>query len=210
MLTLSRPRRPLALALAGVLVWWAASCVAAAASLIFAAPAAAHVSLLKITPEPGAVLTTAPTEVVLEFDEPVSSTFATVVVDNGAGAGVTRGKLTVLGSKVTQPLRTALASGRYRVAYRVVSKDGHPVSGESGFTLAVAPGTGSATSTPRPAASGSPTSDPPSSSATARPLSGSSPPADRGWWRRHGKPASGAAALFAAGVGTVLWRRQRR
>ena len=82
---------------------------------------------------------------VLEFDEPVSSTFATVVVD-ATGVRVALGKPTVMGSNVTQPPRAEMASGRYRVAYRVVSKDGHPVSGESGFTLALASGTGSATS----------------------------------------------------------------
>ena len=110
-------------------------------SVISAAPASAHAALVKITPDADAQLTTAPTEVVLEFDEPVSATFATVVVTTAAGVTVARGKPTVLGAKVTQALSPTMASGGYRIAFRVVSNDGHPVSGQSRFTLTSPSGT---------------------------------------------------------------------
>src|SRR5665647_3912023 len=73
-------------------------------SVISAAPASAHAALVKITPDADARLTNAPTQVVLEFDEPVSATFATIVVTTAAGLSVARGKPTVLGAKVTQAL----------------------------------------------------------------------------------------------------------
>ena len=91
-------RSPLATALrAGVALAFAFG-AGLVTSVTGAGPAAAHAVLVKITPALDAQLTTAPTEVVLEFDEPVSTTFATVVVTTAAG--VSRGKPTVVGARV--------------------------------------------------------------------------------------------------------------
>ena len=202
-------RRPLTRVLTGValsLVWGAA----VVASVIGAAPASAHAALVKITPATGAKLATAPTSVVLEFDEPVSGTFATVVVSTASGVSVARGKPTVLGARVTQPLSPALAKGRYRVAYRVVSDDGHPVSGESDFTLTAASGTGSSTSVGTPSASDSHTSAAHPAPTLAGPSSTTPRPGPRAWSSRFLVPISGAVALLAGGTGVFLWDRQRR
>ncbi|MHB1474805.1 MAG: copper resistance CopC family protein [Dermatophilaceae bacterium] len=110
-------------------------------SVVNAASASAHAELVKVTPDVDAQLTTAPKEVVLEFSEPVNASFATSVVTTSAGVSVTNGKPTVIGAKVTQALVPHLAAGTYLVAFRVVSNDGHPVTGESGFTLTLAPRT---------------------------------------------------------------------
>src|SRR5665647_3473122 len=104
-------------------------------SVVTAASASAHAELVRITPDRDAQLTTAPKDVVLEFSEPVNASFATVVVTSAAGVSVTSGKPTVVGAKVTQALVPRMAAGAYRVAFRVVSNDGHPVTGESRFTL---------------------------------------------------------------------------
>jgi len=178
-------------------------------SVISAAPASAHAVLVKITPSPGAQLTTAPHTVVLEFDEPMSPTFATVVVTTAGGLPVTRGKPTVQGNTVTQPLILGMASGSYRVAFRVVSNDGHPVSGESKFTLSGAVGT--APSTPVGTTSGSASSVAPTPivpAVTETPAGGSSP-------GNAGLPGilllliSGAAGLLAIGVIARLRGRRR-
>jgi len=148
--------------------------------VVDAAPASAHTVLVKITPLAGAELTTEPTEVALEFDEPVNSTFATVVVSTAGGVSVTRGKPAVLGARVRQRLSPSMTSGVYRVAYRFFSNDGHPVSGESSFTLTLAPTAESATprsSSPVSSSSRQPTS---AVAATAGRSTTSPPPGQRG------------------------------
>jgi methionine-rich copper-binding protein CopC len=182
------------------------------ASVISAAPASAHAALVKITPNADAHLTTAPREVLLEFDEPVSATFATVVVTTAAGVTVVRGRPRVLGAKVTQALSPEMASGSYRVAYRVVSSDGHPVSGESRFTLTLTSGPSPATLGLTPSASASASSGPPTPSAPAlaRPPTKSPKPGQAGWLSRSLVPIGGAAGLMIVGGGVLLWACRRR
>lgn len=192
---------------------------AAFVSVVVAAPATAHTALLKITPYDGAQLSAAPTKVVLEFNEPVSRSFATVVVSTVAGVAVTRGKPTVLGAKVTQLLSPDLASGRYRVAYRLVSADGHPVSGESKFTLTLPPAASPATpagvrSTSARASASASVSAPggattPSVPAAAPPAK-KSQPLQSGWLSPLLVPIAGAVGLLAIGGGVLRWDRRRR
>lgn len=210
----STSRRPLAAVVAAGLALSFAFGAALVTSVISAAPASAHAALIKITPDADAQLTTAPTQVVLEFDEPISTTFATVVVTTAAGVNVARGRPTVLGAKVTQALIPDMASGDYRVAYRMVSDDGHPVSGESKFTLALTPGTSPATSAGATSASSSTTSASPSRATPSLPVA-AAPPAEgtqagQGDWRtRSLAPIAGAVGLLVIGAGVLLWKRQR-
>jgi len=207
----SLPRSPLATVLVAGVAMSLALGAALVTSVISAAPASAHAVLVKITPDVDAQLTTAPTEVVLEFDEPVSTTFATVVVTNAAGATVAHGKPTVLGARVTQPLSPGLAAGGYRVAFRVVSDDGHPISGESNFTLRLTPGPSPATSVGIPSAStsASPSTATPSVRAVAGPSAKDPKPGRAGWLSRFLVPIAGAVGLLVIGAGVLLWDRQR-
>lgn len=118
----------LAAGLAGLLV-------AAAAVLGTASPAAAHSALEGSSPADQAALAQAPTEVTLTFNEPVSTQFVDVVVTGPDGAAHQDGAAAVAGDTVTQSLRTLAADGQYTIAYRVVSADGHPISGELRFSL---------------------------------------------------------------------------
>ncbi len=206
--SLSRPW--LGVVAAGIAMSFALGATAVV-SVVAAAPAAAHTALIKITPYAGAQLTAAPTKVVLEFNEPVSRTFATVVVSTTAGVAVTRGKPMVLGARVTQLLSTELASGHYRVAYRLVSADGHPVSGESDFTLALIPAASSAPpagvpSTSAPAPASASVSAPGAAATTAK----NSQPANSGWLSPLLVPIAGAVGLLAIGGGVLRWDRRRR
>ena len=188
-----------------------AAAVAAAAlglalftTVISATSAAAHAELIRITPEPNARLTTAPIEVVLEFSEPVSASFATVLVTTAGGTVVTRGKPAVVGARITQALSPRLDAGAYRVAFRVVSADGHPVTGESGFTLLPASGTNP--SLPAPSVS------PPATHSYVAP---GLTPAQRprtspdGGLNPFALVIAGAAGLLIAGAGLLLWLRKR-
>lgn len=217
----SRSRRTDASALARVLAVGATLSLALGVmvltSVINAAPASAHAALVKITPNPGAQLATAPQAVVLEFNEPISPTFATVVVTTAGGLTVARGKPTVRGATVTQPLSPGMTSGGYRVAFRVVSVDGHPVSGESKFTLSIAAATAPATpaGTPSASASGSASgsaspvaSTPILPGTTEGPAAGSSAEPSAGPSRLL-LPIAGAAGLLAIGAVALLRGRRR-
>ena len=109
--------------------------LAVVSSLATALAASAHTSLTSMTPASGSTATTtAPTQVVLTFTEPVSTSFAAVTVTDSRGATATAGRATVSGATVTQPLRP-LRDGSYAVVYRVVSADGHAVSGRGSFSV---------------------------------------------------------------------------
>ena len=145
--------------LAGLLAVCALAVAGALGSLVTSAsPASAHASLIKATPADGATLTSAPTQVVLQFDDPVSTSFATLVVTGPDGHDVMTGKPSVSGSTVTGDLEGGLAPGAYRTSFRVVSDDGHPVSGQLRFTLRL-PATASPSAS-APAGSGTPSPQP--------------------------------------------------
>lgn len=182
-------------------------------SIIMATGADAHAALKSISPKDGATLATAPTKVVLTFNEPISTSFATVTVAGRAGA-VSDGKAVVDGATVTQALTTDLANGAYTVSFKVVSKDGHAVSDRTTFTVAAAatPTTATATSqggTPSatlPATSGAATAS--ATVGPASPVPGDADEAGGGRALRIGL-AVGVAALALAG-GTALVASSRR
>ena len=101
-------------------------------------PVAAHNQLLSAVPKQGASLTSAPSSVLLTFDDSFigGNEINTVVVTNAAGTKVNSGKSSVAANTLTLAL-PALPNGIYTVNYRVVSADGHPVSGGYQFKVAV-------------------------------------------------------------------------
>jgi methionine-rich copper-binding protein CopC len=127
--------------------------LAALAGLLGAGQAAAHNSLVSADPADGASLPAGPQQVRLTFDQPVQRQFATVTV---TGPGSTRwdgGEAVVSGSSVTAPVRPLGPAGEYVVGYRIVSADGHPVSGTLTFRLTAA-GTGTPAEPPPSSATG--------------------------------------------------------
>jgi len=119
----------------------AAALVAAAAGLFAAAfPAFAHAVLQTAVPEPGARLAESPAYVELVFNEPVDAGAAVVrVLDAGsrtAAEGAAEPAADGRGVRLALP---ALEEGHYTVSYRVISADGHPVSGAYVFTVGQPP-----------------------------------------------------------------------
>ena len=86
------------------------------------------------------MLTEAPAAVTLTFSaELTTGAGATEVqVLDAAGTVVNDGDAVTEGTTVTQPLSPDLANGAYRVLWKVVSGDGHPISGEFAFTVQAA------------------------------------------------------------------------
>lgn len=137
------PLRPLARSLA--LAW---ACLAAAAlvalALVVAAatPAAAHAVLESTTPADGATLDAPPSELRLEFSEPVALPDGGVRVFDSSGeplAGVDAGAGEEP-STVVAHLPEGLGDDTYIVTWRVTSADGHPIRGAFVFTVGEAAG----------------------------------------------------------------------
>ncbi|HEY7225178.1 MAG TPA: copper resistance CopC family protein [Micromonosporaceae bacterium] len=127
--------------------------VAVAVVVLTPAQALAHSALLGTDPADGAVVTAPIGEVVLTFNELVHQQFSTIVVTGPGGASYGDGPLQVIDTKVHQPV-WPLHSGTYRVAWRVISADGHPVSGEFGFQVTLPPSLEPTADPPSPAPAG--------------------------------------------------------
>lgn len=175
-------------------------------------PAAAHTELKSSTPKDGATVEKAPSHVELVFTESINRQFVTIVVTGPGGQKVAKGKPGTKGPVVTQPLTADLPNGRYAIAFRVVSSDGHPVSGELHFTLKAPAPVPSATPTTASPAAG------PSSAGAATPA-GAAPSSPAAGTSAAASSSSGGgwtAALVAAvlvvaiAAGTLVVRRRRR
>ena len=115
-------------------------------ALLFASPAAAHAELVNITPANGAQLARPPIEVQMTFTESVNLVNDGIHLVDQLGATVPTPDPTVDGDTVTWPMPADLPDGPYLVTWRVVSSDGHPISGASSFGVGTAPAVpGSAT-----------------------------------------------------------------
>lgn len=117
-----------------------------------AGPAAAHARLVRAVPGDGSTLETAPSRVSLVFDEEMRPP-STIVVTGPAGVEVQRGPVAVADNTATVAVRLT-APGTYRIAFRVVSADGHPVTGETSFGFRTTPTTSGAGATPSAATDG--------------------------------------------------------
>jgi len=111
--------------------------LALACVFIQSLPAAAHASLAQAYPPIGAVLSVAPSEVRLIFDDDLQDLGANsniIEVTDPSGTQFQKSLATVEGATVVVPL-LPLAPNTYTVTYRVVSADGHPVSSSYSFEL---------------------------------------------------------------------------
>ena len=130
-----RRNRMVALVLALVLL--AGVVLALVATVTQAAPAQAlpaHASLVSIVPADGAELSSAPTQIQLTFDDTITPQFSQVRLTRD-GTPVETAPPSVAGTVLTATVTEKAGPGAYRVAWQVTSDDGHPVSGESSFTV---------------------------------------------------------------------------
>ncbi|MFX0594354.1 copper resistance CopC/CopD family protein [Melissospora conviva] len=110
-------------------------CLTLALLVLPAAPAQAHAVLVSSSPVPESVLSSAPSEVVLTFSEPVSRIPDKVRVIAPDGSRADRGEPVFENTLVRIPVDPGAGRGTYLVSYRVVSADSHPVAG--GYTYSV-------------------------------------------------------------------------
>ncbi|MEV4896094.1 copper resistance CopC family protein [Nonomuraea sp. NPDC055795] len=116
------------------------------------APAQAHNVLVSSDPRADAVLTAAPQRVTLVFDQPVRQGYAQIGLTGPGGEALTAGATVVAKERVSVPLKALTANGAYVVGYRILSSDGHPVTGQVRFTLKLSAPAGEAPPDGQPSA----------------------------------------------------------
>ncbi|GAA2868506.1 copper resistance protein CopC [Pseudonocardia halophobica] len=171
----------------------AAGLLAGLALLLGATPALAHAEFEGSDPADGATLDTGPQKVTLTFSDTMQQGFNTITVIGPDGKDYVSGEVQAQGDEVSATVGPLGPAGRYEIGYRVLSDDGHPVSGKVGFTLTAA-GTGTGSSAaPIPSADAAPSAAPAAQSAPAE--SGGMPV----WpW------IVGAVVLVGAGVAVAM------
>jgi len=102
-----------------------------------AAPASAHPALVSSAPGAGYAVTDPPDEITLAFNEPVTLPDGPLVLIDERGAPVQlRVTTTQQGAGLVGTPETPLPVGAYEVTYRVVGRDGDPISGTFAFGVA--------------------------------------------------------------------------
>ncbi len=100
-------------------------------------PALAHALLVKAEPPRRAVLTEAPSQIRLWFNEEIEGAYSSLVVLDAEKNSVTEVTLHLAPDdqkSIVLPLPN-LASGTYSVTFRVLSVDGHVVESSFNFTV---------------------------------------------------------------------------
>lgn len=165
--------------------------------------ASAHDQLVSVEPADGSSVEQAPPEVTLTFSAELIPVGTEVRVTGPDGV-LTTAPAQVVAEKVIQELPDELVPGQYSLAWRVVSSDGHPISGTTRFTLAgSSPSQASATDTA--SAATTPAQTPSAPAATTQPTTtdeDSSAGSTAVWW-------FAAAGILAALAGLVVLRRRR-
>ena len=156
----SRPSRTLNHSFATLVGAIAGALLVAASALLVVTPAQAHDELLSADPASGSTADALPAQLTLTFSGVLSADpgASEVAVTDAAGASLTDGAPVVADTVLTQAL-TGEASGVVTVLWKVVSSDGHPISGEYSFTV-TAPPAPTASATPTPTESLSPSAEP--------------------------------------------------
>ncbi len=122
-------RRAFSLLIAGLL--------AGALALVGTGTAMAHNVLVSSDPKDGQQLEAGPAEITLTFDQPVQAgdKFNTITVKGPDDSRWEQdGEPTVKNNSVTFKVRPLGPAAEYQIGYRVLSADGHPVSGNLKFS----------------------------------------------------------------------------
>ena len=92
--------------------------------------ASAHATLESSSPADGQSVLTSPSEIRITFSETVTTISGGLSVLNADGKTVDVGNTEVVGGRtLVAPISETLSDGTYVATYRVLSADGHPVSG---------------------------------------------------------------------------------
>ena len=113
----------------------AAVLLAVAAIFASSAPASAHDSLIESTPAPGERFDVAPSGVTLTFSAEVLTLGAVIIVADDSGRDWALPDPVIADGTVSAELLPDMPPAGYELRWRVVSADGHPISGVIPFTV---------------------------------------------------------------------------
>ena len=124
--------------------------VIAFAGALPAQAAFAHAELISSNPEANSVIGAAPEVVALTFGEKLiqiegEETSNQIEVVNSANERVDNADYQVTGEVLTVSLQPNLADDSYKITYRAVSEDGHPIEGIIEFEVSASARSGEAT-----------------------------------------------------------------
>jgi copper transport protein len=106
------------------------------AALALVPTAAGHTMLLETQPANNSVLSRAPGSVTLRFNEPVESAFGSLRAYDPQARRVDHGDVVRPNERTVEvATKRRLPRGTYTVAWRVISADGHPISGAFVFHM---------------------------------------------------------------------------
>ncbi len=117
---------------------------------VVATASEAHSQLVSSSPANGAMIPVAPTKVVFTFDEDLLRDLDTISINSDQGINVTSQQVEPVANTLSIPWPTNIEAGTYQVAYRIVSGDGHPVTGAISFSIGA---DNNASATPAPSSS---------------------------------------------------------
>ena len=167
------------------------------ALVMVAAPARAHTDFVGSDPEDGARVDAVPREVALEFSDDMDPQLSTITVRLDGGRSTSLevaggARATVLVAQVPDAVVSpAGRETRWTVTFRVVSRDGHPVSGTTEFVVRTAATSSMPSEKSSSTAPGPDPTDAPDSQVTRE--AGADPAQDRAVW-----------PLVALGVGVLV------
>jgi len=160
------------------------------AVLLAGAPmASAHDQLVSSTPADGKRLSAAPTQVSVTFSAALMDLGYEIRVVDAASKNWAQGSPVLSRETLAQPLAPDLPEGEYQVRWRVVSSDGHPISGSYSFLVGA-----NATAGTIPA---------PGLAPGTEPAAGSSAPADAATVPDAGQAPGVPGWLIAGGIGAA-------
>ncbi|MBV7411569.1 copper resistance protein CopC [Dermabacteraceae bacterium TAE3-ERU27] len=103
--------------------------------LLVPSAAFAHDRLIESDPADGAVLESSPGAITLKFSSEILPISPAIRVTGADGKVAYEGTPEVSGVEVKAKLEKPLPAGEAKVAWRVVSSDGHPIDGVFAFTV---------------------------------------------------------------------------
>ncbi|UPM54542.1 copper resistance CopC family protein [Gottfriedia acidiceleris] len=100
---------------------------------LFPTMASAHTKLVSSNPSNGQIITEPTKQITLEFEEALEQ-LGTIKLDK-AGSATAVTNVSIKGNKLIANLPNGLENGDYKIEWKVVSEDGHPITGQIPFKV---------------------------------------------------------------------------
>ena len=160
--------------------------------------ASAHADVVRTTPVDGAVLESAPQSLTLSFNSTLLDGMVEVAVSNSDGELVSGIVAESVGTDAIVLWPVDLPGDTYQVSYRIVSQDGHPVTGSLRFSY---PDPEAETAEPEITTIDDPTAEPETAAPRVAKESPSGPESDLMW-------VLGFLATALVVTGYFIWRKR--